>query len=97
MFKVNYGYVVHTQVCTNIGSTLLAGSEAQGIFLRGIPAKTTQAELRAKFEGYGNVVGITIVPSRTHETYTAYVDFDSEAAVQKVCVCVHCYWPGWWV
>lgn len=55
-----------------------------GIFIRGIPSTTTREELKDKFGSYGNVVTVTIVPSRTHETYTAYVDFDSETAAQKV-------------
>lgn len=54
------------------------------MFLRGIPSSTTRDELREKFGGYGNVVSVVIVPSKTHETYTAYVDFDSEAAASKV-------------
>lgn len=57
---------------------------AAGIFLRGIPTTTTREELRATFEGYGNVVSVTIVPRRTHETFTAYVDFDNEEAAQQV-------------
>jgi hypothetical protein len=60
------------------------GNEALGVFLRGIPSSTTRDELREKFAGYGNVVSVVIVPSKTHETYTAYVDFDSEAAASKV-------------
>jgi RNA recognition motif-containing protein len=55
-----------------------------GVFLRGIPNTTTREELKERFGTYGNVVAVTIVPSRTHETYTAYVDFDSEAPAQKV-------------
>jgi RNA recognition motif-containing protein len=81
------------------------GNEALGVFLRGIPSSTTRDELREKFGGYGNVVSVVIVPSKTHETYTAYVDFDSEAAASKVSR-VHsnegtpCFesiaaWPGW--
>jgi len=56
-----------------------------GVFIRGIPPTTTKEELKSKFDSYGNVVSVSIVPSRTHETYTAYVDFDSEAPAQKVC------------
>jgi RNA recognition motif-containing protein len=40
--------------------------------------------LAAMFEGYGPIQGIVIVASRTHDTNTAYVDFESEAASQKV-------------
>lgn len=55
-----------------------------GIFLRGIPPTTTQDELESKFAPYGKIVQVSIVPSRTHDTYTAYVDFDNETAAQKV-------------
>jgi RNA recognition motif-containing protein len=55
-----------------------------GIFLRGIPPTTTQDDLESKFAPYGKIVQVSIVPSRTHDTYTAYVDFDNETAAQKV-------------
>jgi hypothetical protein len=33
---------------------------------------------------YGPIAHILVIPSRTHDTNTAYVDFESEASAQKV-------------
>jgi RNA recognition motif-containing protein len=61
-----------------------ADSEAAGIYLRGIPNSTTRDDLIAVFEQYGTITHVLVIPSRTHDTNTAYVDFDTEAAAQKV-------------
>jgi RNA recognition motif-containing protein len=62
-----------------------AGSEAAGIYIRGIPNSTTRDELAGIFEQYGPIVQCLVIPSRTHDTNTAYVDFETEASAQKVC------------
>jgi hypothetical protein len=36
------------------------------------------------FEQYGTISHVLVIPSRTHDTNTAYVDFETEAAAQKV-------------
>ena len=51
--------------------------EARGVFLRGIPVETTEAELRDIFSRCGPINRINIVQSKTHETNTAYVDFET--------------------
>jgi RNA recognition motif-containing protein len=52
------------------------------VFLRGIPAATTEEELHGVFGKFGNIVKVAIIPSRTHDTNTAYVDYDTTEAVQ---------------
>lgn len=59
-------------------------ADPTGVYLRGIPASTTRDELQRLFEGYGTITDILIVPSRTHDTNTAYVDFEAESSAQKV-------------
>jgi RNA recognition motif-containing protein len=55
--------------------------ESRGVFLRGIPVETTEAELREIFSKCGPISRINIVQSKTHETNTAYVDFDTREAM----------------
>jgi hypothetical protein len=52
------------------------------VFLRGIPAATTEEELHGVFGKFGNIVKVAIIPSRTYDTNTAYVDYDTTQAVQ---------------
>ncbi|WIA21271.1 hypothetical protein OEZ86_008934 [Tetradesmus obliquus] len=44
---------------------------------------TTRDELQSVFGVYGPIAHILVIPSRTHDTNTAYVDFESEVAAQK--------------
>jgi hypothetical protein len=71
-----------------------AAPEPTGIFLRGIPQSTQVEDLSRLFEVYGSIAKIQIVPSKTHDTNTAYVDFETEVAAAKVRVRVACMCVG---